>query len=159
MRATTAAILMVVMVMGCATGPKWQAGAMAGDNAVELRGGAGFGNLKILAAPRYEMDQASEGDLLTSARGYVIYDAIDANMVSSVLGDLPPGLVYAGLFGGADMQDGQVEGGWLVGGAIELGSTDQYLLSLCTEYQYETMSFDGDTDKYTVVLGPLLTFK
>lgn len=144
-----------------APGDKWAIGTMVGDNTAELRLGGQLGSLEAYIAPRFEIDRETEGDIGTGLRGYFMYSAIDANMATSWFGqhDLPDGLIYVGLFGGTEFQDGEIEGGYLIGARVDIGSTEQYQLDLCTEYQYTFTSFRSDDDRYTMVAGPRLMFK
>lgn len=158
-----AALTWLIPIGGCSgpDGPKWAGGAMAGDNTAEVRLGGQVGALEVYAAPRFSMDRESEGDIGTGVRAYAIYSAVDANMAAEWFGqyDLPAGSLYGGVFGGTEFQDGEIEGGYLLGARVDIGSTEKYQLDFCTEYQYEWTQLTGDDDRYTVMLGPRLLFK
>ena len=156
-------VMLLFGMIGCSgpDQPKWAGGAMMGDNTAELRLGGQLGALEGYVAPRFEVDRENEGDAGTGVRGYVIYSAIDANMAAQWFGqyDLPDGVLYGGLFGGTEFSNGEIEAGYLLGARVDIGSTADYQMDLCTEYQYEWTQFDGADDRYTVVLGPRLLFK
>ena len=145
-------------------GGLWTVGAMVGDAAAGLRVGANLGAAEIVLEGRYDKALASEGDIGTDIRAYFMYSALSADMVANWIGapgtvELPDGAVYAGLFGGWEFQEGDMEAGWVVGVRVDLGSTDRYQLEFCTEYQQLWQTWREDDDRYTVVVGPRLTFK
>ena len=147
-----------------AGGLTWNMGAMVGDNAAGIRMGAALGAIELLVEPRYDKALASEGDLCTDIRGYCIYNALTADAVANWIGapgtvELPDGAVYGGVFGGWEMTDGAMEAGWVVGARVDVGSTDRYQLDFATEYQQLWQTWRGEQDRYTVVVGPRLTFK
>lgn len=136
-------------------------GATAGDQVAEVRVGVEIGNFELYAAPRFDKTLASDGDLATDIRTYLIYNALTTEMVAHwVEGQmaLPDGRAYAGVFGGWEFRDGGSEFGWLVGVKVVVKETEVDALYWITEYQRPWQSFRPDEEDL-VVTGPLYLFR
>jgi len=141
---------------------EWTIGIMAGDNVAEFRLGAIWDAFEAYIAPRYDKALASEGDVATDLRVYGMYNALTADVIANwINGDwtLPEGVVYAGLYGGWEFQDGQLEAGWLVGSKTTLNDAPRHWFDWATEYQQAWQTFREDHDRYVVVTGPCIRFK
>jgi len=164
----TLAILIAVMLCACAQGGEDPNGVNivvwpnAGDNVGAIRLGAEWKGLEAYVEPRYDKALASEGDVGTDLRVYGIYNTVDADLMAQWFGSgspLPDGVLYAGIYGGWEFEDGQMEVGWLIGGRIEIKATSEYQLDFCTEYQRAWQTFRDDNDRYVLMVGPRLRFK
>lgn len=155
--------LILILIVGCGeeSSARLTTGAMAGGDTVELRVGAQRGALEADIGPRFDTRSDAE-DTISGLRSHAIWNAVDANMVTTLFGNefsLPPGQLYAGLFGDWHFDSGDLGGGWLVGGRVNIGDTQRYHLDLAIEYNYVTMEVSGDTEKHVALAGPRLLFK
>jgi hypothetical protein len=116
------------------------------DTVFELRlGGEWDKTMGLFAAPRYDRALAEGGDIATGLRLYATYNAIDAELAARWLHaetPLPAGALYAGLFGGSNFHGDNMEGGWLLGGALEMaqiaqGTRKERVVLLTSEWQYQ----------------------
>jgi len=115
----------------------WAFWGMADDEVAELRAGIVRGALELDVAPRYDNGRAGEGDVVTDVRAYALYHGLTAEMAAKFWDGvaLPPGSLYAGLYGGIELTDEQLEAGWCVGGRVQLAADARSTLEACTEYQ------------------------
>ncbi len=104
-----------------------------------------------LAVGAQHLDGPEPGVEEWSGRAYLIAHALDANMIASVLGydvDLPPGNLYAGLFGQYSYdRDDEWSGGYLIGGLVEW----PWRWQTVAEYQHNV--WNNDHDSYAFVVG------
>jgi hypothetical protein len=118
------------------------------DTRYEIRGGIEWQNWEAYLAPSYNVTTADIG-----LRLYGITNAIDADMVATLLGsstELPPGRLYAGLFGGWKFSGDQLEAGYIVGGLVEIRPGVDWSL----EYEHSWTNFSEDIrDQDAVVTG------
>jgi hypothetical protein len=86
-----------------------------------------------------------------SGRGYLLFHALDAEMIASVLGNgiaLPNGNVYGGLFGQyTHDREKEWSGGYVVGGLVDWPKGWQ------TVGEYQESLWNTDTNSYAFVLG------
>jgi hypothetical protein len=134
--------------------------ALLGANPVfgqseELRVGydlGGSGALSWLepAAGVLHSDRLDNRVAAWAARGYLIAHAIDAAMISPLIGgaQLPAGNLYGGLWGQYEFSQHSISGGWLVGGIIEWPSQ---IWQTVAEYDHDLWGERADTQ--TVVIG------
>ena len=135
-------------------GLSWVIWPNAVDTRYEMRVGAQYKYLEGYLAPSYNVTNNNWG-----VRAYGIYNAIDTEMAANWLGStvpLPNGALYAGLFGGWQFRNDNMEAGWVLGGKVEIKPG----LAWTTEYQQNWTDFAGDIDdSYAVVTGLRLELK
>lgn len=149
-------LLLVIVVAWAMCAVSWAAEPLdtgvvvwpgAVDTKYEIRGGYDFGDVSAYIAPNYDVSSEEFG-----IRGYGILDVIDANMAANLLGAthaLPDGELYTGLLVGWAFDRHVVEGGWLVGGAVEIRPGWAWTL----EYQQLFTDFKEDPDRYSLMTG------
>jgi len=132
------------------------------DTVFELRlGGEWDKTIGLFAAPRYDRALAEGGDIATGLRVYATYNAIDAELAARLLKaetPLPDGALYAGLFGGSNFRGDNMEGGWLVGGALEVakiaeGTNKERTVLLTSEWQYQWTKPAGEESRSLLATG------
>lgn len=146
------AIVFLMSVEAVASDPNYVLWPNSMDTRYELRAGLQKGYLEAYVAPNYNVTTDVFG-----LRVYGLYNAIDTEMAANLLGTttpLPDGALYGGLYGGWKFEGDQMEGGWLIGGMVEVKENFFWT----TEYQRGFTLFSEDPDRDALVTGIRIVF-